>query len=331
MIRRREFITLVGGAAAAWPLSVRAQQRERLRRIGILSSFAESDAEAYSWVVAFEQGLRALGWAEGHNVRFDKRWAAGDLNRMAKFAKELIDLQPDVILAVTTPSVAALRQQTRTIPIVFVVVSDPVGSGFVESLARPGGNVTGFINIESSLSSKWLALLKDVAPRVKRVALMFNPKTAPYFAFYVRPFEAAAQLMAVVAVSAPVQDRTEIEAAITALGRDEAGGLVVIPDTFPAVHRDLIISLAAQYRLPAIYPVNFYAREGGLMSYGVDLADLHRRAAAYVDRIIKGASPAELPIQLPTKFEFVINLKTAKTLGLTIPDKLLVTADGVIE
>jgi len=329
-MKRREFITLLGGAAA-WPLSVRAQQRERLRRIGILSSFAESDAEAYSWVVAFEQGLRALGWAEGHNVRFDKRWAGGDVNRMAKFAKDLIDLQPDVIFAVTTPSVAALRQQTRTIPIVFVVVSDPVGSGFVESLARPGGNVTGFINIESSLSSKWLALLKDVAPRVKRVALMFNPKTAPYFAFYVRPFEAAAQLMAVVAVSAPVQDRTEIEAAITALGRDEAGGLVVIPDTFPAVHRDLIISLAAQYRLPAIYPVNFYAREGGLMSYGVDLADLHRRAAAYVDRIIKGASPAELPIQLPTKFEFVINLKTAKTPGLTIPDKLLVTADGVIE
>jgi putative ABC transport system substrate-binding protein len=330
-VRRREFIALLGGSAAAWPLAARAQQGERLRRIGILSSFAESDAEAYSWVAAFEEGLRALGWAEGQNIRFDRRWAAGDVNRMAKFAKDLIDLHPEVIFAVTTPSVAALRQQTRTIPIVFAVVSDPVGSGFVESLARPGGNITGFINIESSLSSKWLALLKEVAPRVRRVALMFNPKTAPYFAFYVGPFEAAAESMPAVAVSAPVQNRTQIEAAITSLGSDEAGGLVVMPDTFPVVHRDLIISLTAQYHLPAIYPVSFYAREGGLMSYGVDVADLHRRATAYVDRILKGAAPAELPIQLPTKFEFVINSKTAKALDLVVPDKLLVAADEVIE
>jgi putative tryptophan/tyrosine transport system substrate-binding protein len=329
-MRRREFITLLGSAAATWPLAARAQQGERVRRIGVLMAYAESDLEGQAWVAAFRERLQKFGWTEGHNIRIDTRWAA-EVELMQQFAKELVALQPDVILSNTTPTTTALLQQTRTIPIVFAIVGDPVGSGFVASFPRPGGNVTGFNVSEPTLAGKFLELLKEIAPHVARVAMLFNPATATYAEYWLNPFKAAAASFAVEAITAPVRDRSELESVVAAQARTPNSGLIVMPDGFMNVHRAEITSLAARYRLPAVYPYRFFAELGGLLSYGPDQADNFRRAATYVDRILKGEKPADLPVQAPTKFELVINLKTAKALGLSVPQTLQVAADGVIE
>jgi putative ABC transport system substrate-binding protein len=330
-VKRREFITLIGGAAVAWPPAARAQQGERVRRIGVLMAYAESDPEAQAFVAAFREGLQKLGWTEGRNVQIDTHWAALDVEATQRFAKELIALQPELILSQTTPTTAALLQQTRSIPIVFANISDPVGSGFVASLQQPGGNATGFINLESSMAGKWLELLKEIAPRVNRAAFLFNPATATYAEYYLNPFKAAAASFAVQGNAAPVHDTSDIETVISAQAREPNGGLVVMPDSFTSFHRAEITLLAARYRLPAVYPHRIFAEFGGLLAYGTDRPDLFRRAATYADRILKGAKPADLPVQLPTKFELVINLKTGKALGLEVPPTLLARADEVIE
>ena len=334
-MRRREFMTLLGGAAAhavLWPPAARAQQAGEMRRIGALMGYAESDAEAQAWVAAFREGLQKLGWAEGRNIRIDTRWAkAGDAEARQRFAKELVSLQPDLILSNNTPTTAALLQQTRTIPVIFGNVSDPVGSGFVASFPRPGGNVTGFTNIEPPMAGKSLELLKEIAPQVVRVALLYNPTTAPYAEIYLNFFKAAAASFTVQAIAAPVHDTSELEAVIAAQARAPNGGLVVMTDSFLVTHRAEITSLAARYRLPAVYPYRYYAESGGLLSYGNDVPDNFRRAATYADRILKGAKPGELPVQAPVKFELVINLKTAKALCLDVPWQLQQRADDVIE
>ena len=330
-MQRREFITLLGGAAA-WPFTARAQQPGQMRRIGVLMAIAESDREGQARVAGFREELKKLGWEVGRNIRFDMRWATpGDAESRQRFAKELVALQPDLILSQATPTTAALLQQTRSIPIIFVGASDPVGSGFVASFRRPGGNVTGFITMEPTMAGKWLELLKEIAPRVARVALLFNPATAPYAEYYLVPFKAAAASFAMEAIAAPVRATSELETAIAAQARAPDTGLIVIPDTFLNFHRVEITSLAARYRLPAVYPFRFFTELGGLMSYGTDLVNDYRRAAAYADRILNGAKPGELPIQAPVKFELVINAKTAKALGLTVPPTLLARADEVIE
>jgi putative ABC transport system substrate-binding protein len=330
-MRRREFIALLGGSTVAWPLAAYAQQREGLRRIGVLSSFAETDLEAQAWDTAFRKRLDELGWTDGRNIQVDYRWGAGNLDRVQLFAKELVQLNPEVLIAVSTAATAALQRQTRTIPIVFAVVSDPIGSGFVASLNRPGGNITGFINIESSLIGKWLGLLREIAPQVSRVACMFNPKTAPYARYYLETFKSVAAALAIEPIEAIVHSAAEIEAVMTMLGGQAGAGLVVMPEPFMQGNRATIISLAARYRLPTVYPFRFFVTAGGLMSYGVDLADSLRGAASYVDRIFRGAKPDELPVQLPTKFELIINLKTAKELGVDVPPRLIARADEVIE
>jgi len=331
-MRRREFITLLGGTAVAWPRAARAQQPERMRRIGVLMGFPESDPEAQSELASFVQELQKLGWAEGRNLRTDTRWwIPADPESTHRSAKELVALQPDLILSQSTHTTAALLQETRTIPIVFAILADPVGSGFVASLARPGGNATGFVVMEGSLGGKWLELLKEIAPRVARVASLFNPATASYFEYYLKPFYAAAASFGVVAITARVHDMSEVESVIAALAREPNGGLIVPPDPFTVAHSAEIISLAARYRLPAVYPVRLFAERGGLLSYGNDLVDNFRRAATYADRILKGEKPNELPVQAPVKFQLVINLKTAKALGLTIPESFLLRADKVIE
>jgi putative tryptophan/tyrosine transport system substrate-binding protein len=331
-IGRREFVTLLGGAAAAWPLAARAQQPERMRRIGVLMGYPENDLEGPAFFAAFREGLEKLGWVEDRNIRFDIRWATpDDAEARQRFAKELVALQPDLILSSVTPTTAALLQQTRTIPMVFATVSDPVGSGFVASLARPGGNVTGFQAMVGSLAGKWLELLKEIAPRVARVAMLFNPAVAPYAESFLNPFKAAASSFAVEAIAAPVRDMSELESVVAAQARSPNGGLIVMPDTFTDVHRAEITSLAARSGLPAVYPRRIFTELGGLLSYGIDQLDLYRRAATYADRILKGAKPSELPVQAPAKFELVINLKTAKALGLDVPPLLQQRADEVIE
>ena len=330
-MKRRDFITLVGGATA-WPLAARAQQSERMRRIGVLMGYAESDLEAQAQIAAFRDGLQKLGWMEGRNTRIDTRWATPtDAAAKQPFAKDLVALQPDVILASTTPTTTALLQQTRTIPIVFATVGDPIGSGFVASLPRPGGNVTGFATIEGSLGGKWLELLKEIAPLVNRVAFLFNPATATFAEYYLNPFKAAAASLAVEAIAASVHDTSEFESVIAAQAREPNSGLIVMPDAFTVAYRVEIISLVARHRLPAVYAYRLFAEVGGLLSYGVDLADNFRRAATYVDRILKGEKPSELPVQGPVKFELVINLKSAKALGLDVPSFLQQRADEVIE
>jgi putative ABC transport system substrate-binding protein len=330
-LRRREFIALIGGAAA-WPLAARAQQGGRMRRIGVLVLYDENDLAAKANLAGLTQGLAALGWTEGRNMRMDVRWAAGSIERTRTFAKELVDLQPEIILAHSTPATAALQRETRTIPIVFVGPSDPIGSGFIENLPRPGANLTGFIDLEASLGGKWLELLTEIAPGMKRVAIMFNPDTAPYSRSYFLPsFEAAARSLKVEAIMAPVHSDAEIESVITSLGREPGGGLEVIPDTFIFVHRALIILLAARNNVPAVYHQSEFARGGGLLSYGPDRVDMFRRSASYVDRILRGARPADLPAQLPIKFEMVLNLKTAKALGLAVPPSIMLRVDEVIE
>jgi len=328
-MRRREFITLFG-SAAAWPVVARGQQPDPMRRIGVLTAYAESDPEAQAWMVAFREELQKLGWVDGRNIRIDYRWAVSDVD-MQRFAKEVVALQPDLILSNNTPTTAALLQQTRTIPIIFANVTDPIGSGFVASFPRPGGNATGFILMEPTMAGKWLELLKEVAPRVTRVAILFNPATAPYAQYYLDPFKAAATSFGVEAIAAPVHDTSELESAITALARDPDGGLIVMPDGFLAVHRAEITSLATRYSLPAVYPRRFWAELGGLLSYGNDFTDNFRRAAIFADRVLKGEKPSELPVQAPAKFELVINLKTAKSLGLDVPILLQQRADEVIE
>jgi putative tryptophan/tyrosine transport system substrate-binding protein len=330
-LRRRDFITLLGGAAA-WPHAARAQQPDRIRRIGVLMGYDETDPQERTYLSGFTQALSELGWTEGRSVRMDVRWAAGNVDRMRMFAKELVDLQPDAILAHTTPVTAAFQRETRTIPIIFVLVSDPVGSGFVAGLPRPGGNTTGFIHLEGTIGGKWLELLTEIAPGVKRVAAMFNPDTAPYVrSYYLPSFEAAARSLKVEPIAAPVYSDAEIETVITSLGREPGGGLVVMPAGFLQVHRAPIILQAARNNVPAVYSISFYARDGGLLSYGSDEGDLFRRAAPYVDRILRGANPADLPVQAPIKYEMAINLKTAKALGLTVSPSILLRADEVIE
>jgi ABC-type uncharacterized transport system substrate-binding protein len=330
-VRRREFITLLGGAVAARPLTARAQQPGGMRRIGVLMAFAEGDPGGQDRVAAFREGLQKLGWAESRNVRIDTRWATADVASIQRSAKELVALQPDLILSHSTPTTAALLQQTRTISIVFAVVSDPVGSGFVASFPRPGGNATGLTNIEPTMAGKWLELLREIAPRVNRAAILFNPATATYADHYLNAFKTAAASFGVEAVIASVRDRSELESVISAHAREPNAGLVVMTDAFTSAHGAEVTSLAASYRLPAIYPFRFFAELGGLMCYGNDLLDSFRRAADYADRILKGAKPSELPVQAPVKFELVINMKTAKTLGLDVPLHLQQRADEVIE
>jgi putative ABC transport system substrate-binding protein len=302
-----------------------------MRRIGVLMGYAESDRQGQANVAAFRMGLQKLGWTEGRNVAIEYRWAAAEADLVQRFAKELVALQPDLILTQNTPITAAVLQQTRTIPIIFANVSDPVGSGFVAGLPRPGGNVTGLIDIDASMAGKWLGLLKEVAPRVARVAFLFNPATAPFAEYYVTPLKAAAASFAVEAIAAPVRDTSELESVVAGHAREPDGGLIVMPEAFMNVHRAEVTSLAAHYRLPAVYPRRFFAEVGGLLSYGNDQSDNFRRAATYADRILHGAKPNELPVEQPTKFELVINLKTAKALGLTVPVHLQQIADEVIE
>jgi putative ABC transport system substrate-binding protein len=330
-MRRRAFLKLVGGSAVAWPLVARAQQPERMRRIGVLMGYAESDRQGQANVAAFRMGLQKLGWTEGRNVTIEYRWAAAEADLVQRFAKELVALQPDLILTQNTPITAAVLQQTRTIPIIFANVSDPVGSGFVAGLPRPGGNVTGLIDIDASMAGKWLGLLKEVAPRVARVAFLFNPATAPFAEYYVTPLKAAAVSFAVEAIAASVRNTSELESVVAGHAREPDGGLIVMPEAFMNVHRAEVTSLAAHYRLPAVYPRRFFAEVGGLLSYGNDQSDNFRRTATYADRILHGAKPNELPVEQPTKFELVINLKTAKALGLTVPVHLQQIADEVIE
>jgi putative ABC transport system substrate-binding protein len=330
-MRRREFIAGLGGAAA-WRMVARAQPADRVRRIGELMQNDETDPEAKSWLSGFTQGLSELGWTEGRNVRFDTRWASGDVDRMRMFAKELVGLQPDLILVMSTPATAALQRETRTIPIIFTAISDPVGSGFVEGLPRPGGNITGFISYEASLAGKWLQLLTEIAPGVRRAAAIFNPNTAPINrSYYLPSFEQTARSLQIEPITALVHSDAEIAGAITSIGREPGGGLVVMPDSFMVVHRMSTISLAAQNSVPAVYWHSVFARDGGLLAYGSDFGDLFRRAAAYADRILRGGNPTELPVQVPTKFEMAVNLKTANALGLTVPQSILLRADEVIE
>jgi putative ABC transport system substrate-binding protein len=330
-LKRREFITLVG-SAATWPFTARAQQPGGMRRIGVLMAYPESNPEGEADVTAFRQGLQTLGWIEGRNIRIDTRWATpDDTESIQRFAKELVAMQPDLIFSQNTPTTAAVLQQTRTIPIIFAIVVDPVGSGFVASLARPGGTATGFMNFEPSMAGKWLELLKEIAPRVRRVAFFFNPATAPYADYFLKPFKAAAASFVVEAIAAPVHDMSELESVVAAHAREPNGGIIAMPDSFLLAHLAEITSLAARYRLPAIYPYRFFPKFGGLLSYGNDRLDNYRRAATYVDRILKGDKPNELPVQAPVKFELVINLKTAKALGLDVPLFLQQGADEVIE
>jgi putative tryptophan/tyrosine transport system substrate-binding protein len=325
-MRRREFMTVLGGAAA-WPLAVRAQQPEQGPRIGIVIGLAESDREGQARVAAFREGLRQLGWTEGRNVRIDYRWPADDAERLRSDAEQLVGLKPDVILTNPSAALIALQQETRTIPIVFVQIGDPVGQGFVASLARPGGNITGFATSGFELGAKWLELLKQIAPRLGRVSVIYDP-TNPNWAGYVREIEAGAHRLGVEVSTSAVRDA----AAIESLAGQPLGGLIVVPGgPAPTVHREAIIELASRRRLPAVYPFRFFVAAGGLASYGVDSNDLYRRAASYVDRILRGEKPADLPVQQATKFELIINLKTANALGLTVPPSLLNTADEVIE
>src|SRR6516162_3860024 len=328
-LRRREFIAACGGAAA-WPLAARAQQGDRVRRIGVLIPGDENDPVAKGRLSALAKALAGLGWTDGRNVRLDLRWAGSDINRIRALAQELVGLQPDIIVVTGTPATAALQQETRTIPIVLAGVSEPVASGFVAKLNQPGGNITGFALFESSLGGKWLELLSEIAPGLKRAAIMFNPDTVAASAF-LPSLETAAAALKVVPIPAPVHSDGEIETAIIALGREPGGGLVVMADIFMSVHRAPIIMAAARNNVPAVYGQSYFAKDGGLLSYGVDPVDIFRRAATYVDRILRGEKPGDLPVQFPTKFEMVENRKTATALGLAVPPSIMLRATEVIE
>ena len=331
-MNRREVIAALGAAAAS-PLLALAQPSEQMHRVGVLSSFLQDDPAGVADVAVFQQGLADLGWIEGRNIRIELRWPGGDVERAQALAKELVGLQPDVLLAGnSTPVTAALQRETRTIPIVFVGVGDPVASGLIAGLPQPGGNLTGFFNWEASFGGNWLELLLEIAPDIKRVAMIFNPDTAPLVGSHFSPsFEAAARSRKVEQMAAPVHSDAEIETVIGSAGRESHGGLVVLPDAFVRVHRTPIILLAARYNVPAVYSESFWPREGGLLSYGVDRVDIFRRSASYFDRLLRGAKPSKLPVQIPTRFELVVNLKTAKALGLVVPSSILVSAYEVIE
>jgi putative ABC transport system substrate-binding protein len=328
-MRRREFIAGLG-SAAAWPVVARAQQPEQMRRIGVLMSGGENDLLAKARISAFVQALAGLGWIDGRSVRMDLQWAADDTNRIRALAQELVGLKPDIIVTNTTAASVALQRETRTIPIVFASLADPVASGIVASLNQPGGNITGFAINEASVGGKWLELLSEIAPRLKRAAILFNPDTAPVSA-YMPSVETVARSLKVVPITAPVHSDVEIETAIIALGREPGGGLIVMSDIFTLRHRASIISAATRNNVPAVYWASEFARDGGLLSYGVDPVDPFRHAASYVDRILRGEKPGDLPVQFPTKYEMVVNLKTAKALGLTVPQSILLRADEVIE
>src|SRR5262249_42558839 len=330
-MRRRDFIKGIVGSAASWPLVARAQQPDRMRLIGVLMGYAEGDRTAQSWLAAFPAALPKLGWTEGSNLRIELRWSADDADRMRTLAKELVDLRPNAILGVTTPVVRALARETRTISIVFTGVSDPIGSGFAANLAHPGGNITGFMVNDPSLGGKWVELLKEISPRTVRVALLFNPATTVPIQYFMPSIQTAASSFAVQVSAAPVHSEDEIEGVIAAQGRDPDGGLIVMPDVSNDVNRELIIALAARYRVPTIYYNRFFSELGGLISYGDTRSEPFRLAAGYIDRILKGEKPAALPVQAPTKFELIINLRTAKALGITIPKILLTAADEGIE
>jgi putative ABC transport system substrate-binding protein len=337
-MKRREFIAGLG-STAAWPMVARAQQGDRVRRIGVLMPGDENDPVYKPRLSAFTQALADLGWTGGRKVRMDLRWTGRNINRMQALAQELVGLQPDILLASASATTVALQRATRTIPIVFANARDPVASGIVTRLDRPSGNITGFATLEASLGGKWLELLSEIAPGLKRAAVMFNPDTAPEstYAFrdaknlYVPSFETAARSLKVVPITAPVHSDVEIETAIIALGREPGGGLVAMPDVFLGAHRAPIISAAARNKVPAVYELSAFARDGGLLSYGVDRVTSFRRAATYVDRILRGENPGDLPVQFPVKYEMVVNLKTAKALGLTVPPSILLRADEVIE
>ena len=329
-MKRREFITLIGGAAAAWPLAARAQQAERMRRIGVISAGRSDDPDVRARNAAFVQGLAQLGWTDGRNVRIDYRWGEGNADDLRKYAAELVALAPDVILAPGGPAVERLLQATRVVPIVFVIAIDPVGSGFVESLSRPGVGATGFMQLEYNLCAKWLELLKEIAPGVTRVAVLRDP-TTPTGVGQFAVIQSAAPSLGVEVIPINVRDAPEVERAVTAFARTGNDGLIVTAGPLPALHRNLIAALAARHKLPAIYPNRFYVVGGGLVSYGADFVDQYRRAAGYVDRILKGEKPADLPVQAPTKYDLVINLKSAKALGLTFPQSVQASADEVIE
>jgi putative ABC transport system substrate-binding protein len=330
-MRRRDFVKGIAGSAIAWPLAAHAQQSEPMRRIGVLYATDQTDPLIQPWDAAFRKQLDDLGWVDGRTVHIDYRWGAGNIDRTQQSARELVRLAPDVLFAITTPATAALQRETQTIPIVFAVVSDPIGSGFVASLARPGGNITGFNILEASLSGKWIELTHEIAPLVSRVGLMYNPQTAPYAKYYLDTFVSSARKSSIEPIDAVVNSAAAIETVMTKLGGEADSGLVVMPDTFPVIHRNAIIELAQRFRLPTIYPFRFFTVEGGLLSYGVDIADQLRRAAGYVDRILRGDKPANLPVQLPVKFELVINAKTIKALGLTVSPSVIAVADDVIE
>jgi putative ABC transport system substrate-binding protein len=330
-IARRKFIAALGGATLAWPLAAYAQQGERMRLVGGLMGLPENDPEGQAWIGAFERGLADLGWTTERNLRLSYRFPAGVPERVQKFAKELVELQPNVILASSTPAVVALLQETRTIPIIFTNLSDPVDTGLVPSLPHPGGNVTGFAAVQASMVGKWLEILKEAVPNITRVALLFNPDTAPYAPKYIEVLRVSGTALGVETRAAPVRVVDDLEPTIAAEGRDPGGSIVVMPTNFANVNRVSIISLMARYRVPAMYPFRVMAKDGGLIFYGASALDLYRRAAFYVDRVLRNENPSQLPVQLPTKFELIVNLKTAKALGLDLPPSLLVRADEVIE
>jgi ABC-type uncharacterized transport system substrate-binding protein len=330
-LKRRDFIALLGGATAAWPLAASAQQLGKVPLVGALIPFAEGDEEAERRRNAFQRGLEAFGWTNGQNIRIEYRWVGSDRDRIRSYAADIVGLAPDVILANATPVLAAIRQETRTIPIVFVQVIDPVSRGFVKSLAQPGGNVTGFTNFEFPMGGKWVEVLKEVAPRITSIAVVFNPDTAPYGEPFFQQITTSASSLSIEAIEARVRNVVELEKAVAGIAAKSNGSLIVLPDTFTTVHRDSIIALADRHQLPGVYPFRYFATRGGLVSYGVDAEDMFRRSASYIDRILKGEKPADLPVQAPTKYELVINLKTAKALGLEVPPTLLARADEVIE
>jgi putative ABC transport system substrate-binding protein len=328
-MRRRKFITLLGGAAA-WPLVAGAQQTDRVRRVGALGALAADDPEGQARLAAFREGLQQFGWIDGRNVRIDSRWGAGDADDIRKNAKELVGLAPDVILATGSAAMGPLQQLTRTVPVVFVLVPDPVGAGYIDSLAHPGGNATGFTIFEFAIGAKWLELLKEIVPGLKRAAVLRDPAISSGLGLF-GAIQSAAPSLGLEVSAVNVRDAGEIERAVSSFARSPNGGLIVTPSALAGVHRKLIIALAAQHKLPAIYYERYYVKDGGLISYGADFHDQFRSAASYVDRILKGEKPADLPVQAPTKYQLVINLKTAKALGLTVPPSLLARADEVIE
>jgi len=329
-MRRRDFIKVIAGSATTWPLAARAQQGERVRRIGVLVPFADDDPETKTWLAAFQQGLQALGWQQNRNIRIDYRWTAGDPARRTTYATELVGMGADLLFVAGSGELAELHRQTATTPIVFVQVSDPVNTGIIRNLAHPGGNITGYVNFEHSVGGKWLSLLRVTAPDVSRVLVIFDPQN-PAMTPFLEAVKSAAPLYGIQLTLAEVRSANDIGRAMEAFAQQPAGGMIVLPNAVTLLHRDLIIALAARYKLPAIYSYPVIARNGGFISYGVDLGDQYRQAASYVDLILKGAKPGDLPVQLPTKYVLVVNLKTAKALSLTIPEAFLQTADEVIE